>query len=112
MNDWYYQTPAGTFGPLSADEMKDKVALGEIGPNTLVRSGGEEWCCAERFVFLGLASNSSVPKRLADDSVFHRLEIIIPATAFLVVTISMFVYIANIDTTKGSESRTTNGKAK
>ena len=49
---WFYQSPGRECGPASSDELRAKALPGEIGPDTLVRGEGGEFCKAGSFDFL------------------------------------------------------------
>ena len=47
---WYFQVMGAEIGPLSSAELKEKVQLGQIEPDTLVRSGSDgKWIPADRW---------------------------------------------------------------
>ncbi|MFM9965810.1 MAG: DUF4339 domain-containing protein [Planctomycetaceae bacterium] len=47
---WYYQMMGAEIGPLTPAELKEKVQIGQIQPDTLVRSGSDgKWIPADRW---------------------------------------------------------------
>lgn len=47
---WYYQMMGAEIGPLTSAELKEKVQIGQIQPDTLVRSGHDgKWIPADRW---------------------------------------------------------------
>ena len=47
--NWYYQFGGEVHGPMPPAELRQKVAAGEVQPDTLVRKGAEgRWVRAER----------------------------------------------------------------
>jgi hypothetical protein len=47
---WYFQMMGAEIGPLTAAELRDRVKLGQIQPDTLVRSGKDgKWIPADRW---------------------------------------------------------------
>ena len=47
---WYFQVMGAEFGPLTSAELKEKVQIGQIQPDTLVRSGQDgKWIPADRW---------------------------------------------------------------
>lgn len=47
---WYFQVMGAEIGPLTSAELKEKVQLGQIEPDTLVRSGTDgKWIPADRW---------------------------------------------------------------
>lgn len=47
---WYFQVMGAEVGPLTSSELKEKVLIGQIQPDTLVRSGKDgKWIPADRW---------------------------------------------------------------
>ena len=47
---WYFQVMGAEIGPLTSAELKEKVQIGQIQPDTLVRSGQDgKWIPADRW---------------------------------------------------------------
>lgn len=47
---WYFQVMGAEIGPLTSAELKEKVQIGQIQPDTLVRSGTDgKWIPADRW---------------------------------------------------------------
>ena len=47
---WYFQMMGAEIGPLTSAELKEKVQLGQIQPDTLIRSGQDgKWIPADRW---------------------------------------------------------------
>lgn len=67
---WYYKVLGEVVGPLSPAQMREKVALGEIGPQTLVRKGAHgRWVMASKVNNLLPASVDDAPVVLLDGHV-------------------------------------------
>ncbi len=49
-NPWFFQVMGAEIGPLTSAELKEKVQIGQIQPDTLVRSGQDgKWIPADRW---------------------------------------------------------------
>jgi len=69
--EWYYQNMGQTVGPLSAGQLRVEVADGQIGPDTLVRKGGEgKWVLARHLAGMfpqpGIATGTAKPQEKFD----------------------------------------------
>ncbi len=59
---WYFQVMGAEIGPLTPAELKEKVQIGQIQPDTLVRSGADgKWIPADRWKGL-LPSKEDTPE--------------------------------------------------
>lgn len=59
---WYFQVMGAEIGPLTSAELKEKVQIGQIQPDTLVRSGTDgKWIPADRWKGL-LPSKEETPE--------------------------------------------------
>ncbi len=59
---WYFEMMGAEIGPLSGAELMDKVKLGQIQPDTLVRKGKEgKWQSADRWKGLLPSSDDELP---------------------------------------------------
>ena len=88
---WYFQVMGAEIGPLTSAELKEKVQIGQIQPDTLVRSGQDgKWIPADRWKGLlptkeqkpeptplpatesaAAASTAAIPINEEDDPLYH-----------------------------------------